>query len=181
MCSSRRRSLPSRRLHVGRALLGRLRPQRLQLRGLPAPALDAVPAPRAQVAHVLQQLVPRHHAGRAVSGRELRALAGGLRLHRLAHVIAEARQLVLDQHAALEISRGACLLPLGMRAQRAGRQREGEQKSSQHGEHRGGHDVVVTQYAAMICNILDRVIISLSFSIPKLKSSIEMVSSLLPM
>merc|ERR1719370_1266083 len=82
-------------------------------RGCLPPVLERVLAPRHQVVHVLEQLVPGHHAWRAVWLHELRALRA-LRVgaHLLAHVLADARELVLQLRAMRQVLRAASLLLL---------------------------------------------------------------------
>jgi len=80
----------------------------LELRGLLAPPLELVPAPINKVVHVLQELIPRHHAWRRVGLDEVGAV-GALRVsaHLLTHVLAGAREHVLQLGAVLEVLRGA--------------------------------------------------------------------------
>mmetsp|Transcript_133191 Transcript_133191/g.426067 ORF Transcript_133191/g.426067 Transcript_133191/m.426067 type:complete len:249 (+) Transcript_133191:190-936(+) len=61
-----------------------------------APDLQLVLAPTYQVVHVLQQLIPSHHAWCLVRLHEVRALSAlGVGADLLAHVLADARKLVL--------------------------------------------------------------------------------------
>merc|ERR1719235_441279 len=74
------------------------------------PSLDHVVAPIRQVVHVLQKLVPGHHARCRVGGHEVwaaRALRVGA--HLLAHVLADARELVLHLGAVLALLSWAIL------------------------------------------------------------------------
>jgi len=102
------------------AVLGDLRVLRieghrlLERRGPLLPALDHVVAPVREVVHVLQELIPSHHAWRRVGLDEVGAV-GALRVsaHLLTHVLAGAREHVLQLGAVLEVLRGARLAVLG--------------------------------------------------------------------
>jgi len=68
------------------------------------PSLDLVLAPADQVVHVLQQLVPGHDARRGVGLHELGALGAlGVGADLLAHVLADAGQLVLHLHTPHDV------------------------------------------------------------------------------
>jgi len=101
------------------AVLGDLRVLRieghrlLERRGPLLPALDHVVAPVREVVHVLQELIPSHHAWRRVGLDEVGAV-GALRVsaNLLAHVLTGAREHVLQLSAVLEVLRGARLAVL---------------------------------------------------------------------
>merc|ERR1740121_1784858 len=81
--------------------------------GLRLPALDRLLAPLDQVVHVLEKFLPSHDPGRGVRGDEVWALcAFRVGADLFAHVLADARQLVLDLGAMLQVLRGACLFPM---------------------------------------------------------------------
>jgi len=85
----------------------------LERRCLLGPGLQLLMAPIRQVVHVLQKLFPGHHAWGRVGGDEVwaaRALWVGA--HLLAHVLADARKLVLQRHPMLEVLRSARLAAL---------------------------------------------------------------------
>jgi len=85
----------------------------LERRSLLGPGLQLLMAPIRQVVHVLQKLFPGHHARGRVGGHEVwaaRALRVGA--HLLAHVLADARELVLQRYPVLKVLSGARLAAL---------------------------------------------------------------------
>merc|ERR1719198_1450012 len=78
-----------------------------------SPRLQLVFAPVCQVVHVCEQLVPCHHTWSRIRGDEAWASCT-LRVcaDLLAHVLAQARKLVLHTNAVLQVSRRARLLTL---------------------------------------------------------------------